>query len=82
MNNNNVNNNKKLVKQSIGGVFPVGNVPRRDFSGGQFSGGMAFSWVFLPEDIFPDDTLLTNSPEKKIIFFIKFSSKDVLRRSV
>ena len=39
MNNNNVNNNKKLVKQSFGGVLPVGNVPRRNFSGEQFSRG-------------------------------------------
>ena len=62
MNNNNVNNNKKLVKQSFGGVLPVGNVPRRNFSGGQFSRGRAFSWIFFPGGIFPDDTLLTNSP--------------------
>ena len=34
----NVNNNKKLVKQFLGGIFPGRNFPEGIFPGGQFSG--------------------------------------------
>ena len=42
----NVNNNKKLVKQFLGGIFPGRNFPEGIFPGGQFSGEQFFGGLF------------------------------------